>query len=1126
MLSKKNIQMMIRKGQPQKQRFGLRKLSIGVASVLLGLTFLGASSASADETVNQGEQAVQTELATPQPVEITGSESARQPDNDEVASSSTAEATPVSSEVTSQVVANSASAVQDQTPPSTQPVTSATPEIVGGGTVGSTSDPASGVPQQNGVEIKFHDQDDYNSVLPDYVYIPGKNPGDKITMDEILNYLPEGLEIVGNQPQEFEVTGEPLQSISVYVRHIIEEKTESKDVEQIIYGHYGTNKEILNHQVVTFTRVVRYDKYTNQLVVVQDWQPSLTFQDYTVVPKDGFLANQSVVKGTTVNSDSNTVTIDVMMKKNEVRTETNTVTRTIILYLPDGTTREIVQTVVFTRDIITNPWTNETTYGEWTTDKDSFDSYQAGEIDGVMPDRTEISQVTVKPGTNSWIEEIKYPQNEVTTETRDVTRTIKLILPNGSIKYVHQTVTFTRQVTKKANGEIVYGEWDEPGKMLSGYSPEEIDGYKPGVEYIPNVVVNPETKNFEVEVRYEAAYSITTEEKVINRVIYLHHPNGTVEPVKHSVTITREVRTNLQTGEKEYGEWTRAHFAEFVVPPVEGHAPDTERFDSVEVDGETGDLEHHVNYLAHEVNSETKTVNRIIKIAMPDGTLQTIIQTVTFVKHVTKHPVNGEIISETEWVVDGDSVWDEFTTPALDGYTPDITKLDAVTPDADTEDKHIYISYRENKVETSDKTINRVIKLILPDGTVKEIPQTVTFTYEKVINPWTGEIISEGWRQSELSFNEQEIPEIDGKKPSVSVVPELTVTPDTEDSVVEVRYEAAYSTATEEKTVNRVIHLHHPNGKVEKVNHTVTLIREVKTNLQTGEKEYGEWSTGQFAEFIVPTVEGHVPNIEKIELMEVNGETEDQIHHVNYLAHQVDANTKTVNRVIVFTMPDGTVKTITQTVTFVKHTTKHPINGEIISETEWQVDGNGTWAEFIPEKVDGYTPSQEKVEAVTPDVNTENVLVEISYKQNEKPTDPDTPDKPITPDTPDKPVSPEQPGNSNGPIDADKPAGSDTPANSGNSGQQGNENSASATTSTVNAAAPATVQLTSAAISEQVNVKEVDNNVKKTSQDNQQLPQTGEKQSPGLITGTMLVLVTLLLQLLTFSLVKKKGKTE
>ncbi len=178
MLSKKNIQMMIRKGQPQKQRFGLRKLSIGVASVLLGLTFIGASSASADETVNQEGQAVQTELATPQPLEITGSESARQPDNDEVASSSTAEATPVSSEATSQVVADSAGAVQDQTPPSAQPVTSTAPEI-SGGTVGSASDPASDIPQQNGVEIKFQDQDDHGNVLPDYVYIPGKNRATK-----------------------------------------------------------------------------------------------------------------------------------------------------------------------------------------------------------------------------------------------------------------------------------------------------------------------------------------------------------------------------------------------------------------------------------------------------------------------------------------------------------------------------------------------------------------------------------------------------------------------------------------------------------------------------------------------------------------------------------------------------------------------------------------------------------------------------------------------------------------------------------------------------------------------------------------------------------------------------------
>ena len=79
MLSKNNVQMINRKGQAQKQRFGLRKLSIGVASVLLGLTFLGASSASADETARQGQQEAQVELTTVQPATITNDESARQP---------------------------------------------------------------------------------------------------------------------------------------------------------------------------------------------------------------------------------------------------------------------------------------------------------------------------------------------------------------------------------------------------------------------------------------------------------------------------------------------------------------------------------------------------------------------------------------------------------------------------------------------------------------------------------------------------------------------------------------------------------------------------------------------------------------------------------------------------------------------------------------------------------------------------------------------------------------------------------------------------------------------------------------------------------------------------------------
>lgn len=50
MFSRKNTQMMVQKNRPIKQHFGLRKLSIGVASVLLGLSWAYVGIVNADTT--------------------------------------------------------------------------------------------------------------------------------------------------------------------------------------------------------------------------------------------------------------------------------------------------------------------------------------------------------------------------------------------------------------------------------------------------------------------------------------------------------------------------------------------------------------------------------------------------------------------------------------------------------------------------------------------------------------------------------------------------------------------------------------------------------------------------------------------------------------------------------------------------------------------------------------------------------------------------------------------------------------------------------------------------------------------------------------------------------------------
>ena len=64
MLSKNNFNELIRKQEPKKQRFTIKKLTVGVASVLIGFTFMGVSAANADADVPTAPAQTET-AATP-----------------------------------------------------------------------------------------------------------------------------------------------------------------------------------------------------------------------------------------------------------------------------------------------------------------------------------------------------------------------------------------------------------------------------------------------------------------------------------------------------------------------------------------------------------------------------------------------------------------------------------------------------------------------------------------------------------------------------------------------------------------------------------------------------------------------------------------------------------------------------------------------------------------------------------------------------------------------------------------------------------------------------------------------------------------------------------------------------
>lgn len=130
MLSKNNTYLKKKKIANQAQRFGLRKLSIGTVSVLLGtLLFMGNSQASADTTTDTRSTGTEAKTASAT-TDLNASQVALSSTGSQAAASESAatasQATSSSMTATSQAATNSATAASDTTTDTTKTSTPAT----------------------------------------------------------------------------------------------------------------------------------------------------------------------------------------------------------------------------------------------------------------------------------------------------------------------------------------------------------------------------------------------------------------------------------------------------------------------------------------------------------------------------------------------------------------------------------------------------------------------------------------------------------------------------------------------------------------------------------------------------------------------------------------------------------------------------------------------------------------------------------------------------------------------------------------------------------------------------------------------------------------------------------------
>lgn len=285
-------------------------------------------------------------------------------------------------------------------------------------------------------------------------------------------------------------------------------------------------------------------------------------------------------------------------------------------------------------------------------------------------------------------------------------------------------------------------------------------------------------------------------------------------------------------------------------------------------------------------------------------------QTITLTRYGVYDHYTNEFRPTTGWQLNGQEVsqaqFADFTvklTGDLAGYSAENTVVTGavIDPNGNQTVFNQYVNLAENIVKTENRIIKRLVTVYYPDGSHRVITQLVTFTRTTTYNPFTQDQIADtGWsyqldgagdwvQGDQVELPAIDLPEIDGKKPagwSGDGIGQVMITPESQDMAAKVWYEAnlVYQ-HHENQDVNRVIHHHYPDGRVEQVTHTDSFTRPVYLNLQTNLLEYGDWEgPAAFDDYLVPELAGHTTSVDKIAGAEVKpGHLDaDHVHHVYY----------------------------------------------------------------------------------------------------------------------------------------------------------------------------------------------------------------------------------------------------
>ena len=193
--------------------------------------------------------------------------------------------------------------------------------------------------------------------------------------------------------------------------------------------------------------------------------------------------------------------------------EEKTITRTINVHLPNGEVQTTRQPVTLERKYTSVTGSDEKKYGPWTVGR--WESFTAPEQEGYTAIPGTVDEVEVTSESLDAVVDIYYRADEPAIvegkEEKTITQTINVHLPNGEVQTTRQPVTLERKYTSvTGSDEKKYGPWTV-GRWESFTAPEQ-EGYTAIPGTVDEVEVTSESLDAVVDIYYRADEPAIVEE--------------------------------------------------------------------------------------------------------------------------------------------------------------------------------------------------------------------------------------------------------------------------------------------------------------------------------------------------------------------------------------------------------------------------------------------------------------------------------------------------------------------------------------------------------------------------------------------------------------------------------------